>query len=132
MKFAIVSAILLFGTVGCASEATSRKFDVSFETADTKLRSLYPPVLLPAAPKSDANVTITIKRDELSKDGQERIVLSQIEPQPSERIEITLDSAGSGCEVSVQVSKSKKSVVFPSRDQDEEIAVLERIANALK
>jgi len=125
--------IVLFGLVGCASQATSRKFDVSFEQADAKLRELYPPALLPVAPKSDANGRITIKRDELGKDGQERIVLSQIEPQPSKRIEITLDGGKeSGCEISVQVSRSKKAVVFPSRDQGEEENVLDRIANALK
>jgi len=126
MKRAACSIILLLGAVGCASESTSRRFDISYEAADAKLRQAYPPTLTPAQ-------NTTIKRDEVSHDRQERIVINQLEPQPSQRTEIMLDGSGnSGCEVSVQVSKSKKSVIFPSRDTDQERDVLNKIAEVLK
>lgn len=134
MKWLVLIVLTLAG-VGCSSTGTisgasSRHFDTAFEEVDAKVREIYPPVLVPATIR-DGDQKLTIKRDELSRDRQVMIVLQAI-PAEAGRTTILLDgNVASGCNVSVQVSKSKKSVLLPVRDEEQEKAVLDNIAEAL-
>jgi hypothetical protein len=113
-------AMLAVGCSASPSNSTTRRFDISLDQADIKLRQLYPASL---------SGPTTIKRDELSHDQQELIVVQETEHP--RKTAITLVGQGNACDVSVQSSVSKKTVLLPSRDMEYEQAEMNRIAEAL-
>ena len=119
-----ILAIAMLGLVGCSASpgnSLTRRFDVGLDQVNAKLRQVYPPTL---------SGPTTIKRDELSHDQQVLIVVQETE-RPS-KTAITLVGQGNACDVSVQSSVSKKSVLLPSRDAEREQAEMNKIAAALK
>ena len=132
--------------VGCSSGSSSRQYNVGFDQAEPKLRKLYPPILVGQAGNATllnidqaqhakfVGPVVTVRRDELYDSPQVQIVIVEGADSADRRTKIMLTSGPSSneCTVDVVASKSKKSVVFPSRDKEFEAAILDDIAAALK
>ena len=143
----LLSSLLLLSAVGCTSKGTVREFNVGFDAANTKLRTLYPSVLTldgtnqPSAGAAKLGGQIaTIRRDELSKDWQVTIqvveysgVMDAIAAPPARTSDIVLKAVGSDkCQVSVLTSTATKAVLIPPRDEAYEQKQMDQIAEALK
>jgi hypothetical protein len=121
---------------GCATSGgpggTSRQFDVSLTKANAAVQSLYPSQLEWAPLADGEGRAVRIRRDELSRDG-EVIVLAEENGASNLRTRIVLTSiAPQRTKVSVQASRSKKSVLLPDRDQALETAKLDAIAEQIQ
>lgn len=142
--FLSMAALLLL--VGCSSGNSARQFDVGFDQVEPKLRKLYPPILVGQANNTAllnidqaqhakfVGPIVTVRRNELFDSPQVQIVIVDGAESSDRRTQIMLSSGPTAnqCTVDVVASKSKKSVVFPSRDKEFEAAVLDDISAALK
>jgi len=141
-----IAAGLMLCLVGCSSGGTSRHYNVGFDQAEPKLRKLYPPIIVGQSGNATllnidqsqhakfVGPVITVRRNELYESPEEKIVIVEGAESSDRRTEIMLTAgpAANQCTVDVVASKSKRTVVFPSRDKEFESAVQDDIARALK
>jgi hypothetical protein len=135
IRATIATSFVAMMLAGCASSggvgASSRQFDVSLAQADAAVKSLYPSQLEWSLLTSTSDGSVRIRRDELSQEGEVVVLAEQRSASPV-KTRIVLKSVGpQRTEISVQASRSKKSVLLPDRDASLEAAKLNAIAEQL-